>query len=64
MELWLQWQHIAPIDLTWEKSCHHSGSFNFYQIAFILADNKDRYKISDKFNFGLNRFVYSGVMSP
>ena len=43
MELWLPWQHIAPIDLTWEKSCHHSSSFNFFQITFIRADNEERH---------------------
>ena len=63
MELWLPWQHIAAIDLTLEKYCHHSSSFNFLQIAFILADNKDRYKISIKFDFGLNRFVHLEPLS-
>ena len=55
MELWLPWRHIAPFDLTWEKSCHHSSSFSISQIAFILADNKDKHKISVKFDFGHNR---------
>ena len=54
LELWLPWQHIAPIDLTWEKSCHHSSSFNYFQIVFILADNEDRYNILIKFDFQLN----------
>ena len=64
MELWLPWKHIAPIDLTWEKFCHHSSNFNFFQIAFILAENEDRHKISVKFEFRLNRVVHSGVTCP
>ena len=64
VELWLPRQHIAPIDLTWEKSCHHTSSFNLFQIAFILADNKYRHKILVKFDFGLNRVVHSGVTYP
>ena len=64
MELWLLWQHIAPIDLTWEKSCHHSSSFNFFQIGFSLADDKDRHKISVKLDFGLNRILNSGATCP
>ena len=46
-----------PIDLTWGKCCHHDGDFNFFQIAFILADNEDRYKISVKFDFGLSQVL-------
>ena len=64
LELWLPWQHIAPIDLTWEKLCHHRSGFNFFLIGFILADNEDWYKISIKFDFGLNRIIHLGVMCP
>ena len=53
-----------PIDLTWGKCCHHDSNFNFFQVNFILADNKDRHKISVKFDFGLNRGVHSGVTCP
>ena len=37
---------------------------NFFQIASILAGNKDRHKISVKFNFGLNQVIHSGVTCP
>ena len=36
----------------------------FFQIAFILADNEDRYKISVMFHFGLNGIVHSRFRSP
>ena len=35
-----------------------------FQIAFILSDNKDKHKISVKFDFWLNRVVHSGVICP
>ena len=46
------------VDLTWGKCCHHDSDFNCFQIAFILADNEDRHKISVKFDFGLNRIIH------
>ena len=64
LELWLPWQHIAPIDLTWGKFCHHRSGFNFFRISFILAVNEDRHKISIKFYFGLNRIIHLGVTCP
>ena len=49
MELWSPWQHIPPIDLTLEKSCHHpiAASIFFRSPSFLQ-----------------NRFVHSGVSSP
>ena len=64
LELWLSWQHIAPIDLTWEKLCHHRSGFIFSLIGFILTDNEDGHKISIKFDFGLNRIIHLGVTCP
>ena len=62
LEFWLPWQHIAPIDLTWEKFCHHCSGFNFFRISFILAVNEDKHKIS--IDFGLNRIIHLGVTCP
>ena len=64
MELLLPWQHIAIIDLTWENLVISLAASIFFQIAFILADNKDRHEISVKFDFGLNRVVHSVVTCP
>ena len=64
LELWLPWQYIAPIDLTWEKLCHPRSGFTFFLIDFILADNEDGYKISIKFCFGLNWIIHLGVTCP
>ena len=64
LEFWLPWQHIAPIDLTWEKFCHHRSGFNFFRISFILAVNEDMHKISIKFDFGLNRIFHLRVTCP
>ena len=51
VELWLPWQHIAPIDLTWEKSYHHSSSFIFFRSpSFLLIT---RTGIKSRFDFGL-----------
>ena len=41
-----------------EKGCHHDSDFNFFQVAFILADNEDRHTISVEFDFGLNRVLW------
>ena len=50
MELWLPWQHIALIGLTWENCCHQDISFN-------LADNKDSHEISVEIDYGQNWIV-------
>ena len=33
------------IDLQWEKCCEHFSAFIFNLIVFIIADNKDPYKL-------------------
>ena len=50
----------SPIDLLWRKCCPDDCDFTFDRIFIKLADNKDRHKISDKFNFGpvLNIDIY------
>ena len=63
-ELWLPWQHIALIELTWRKFCHHRSDFNFSRICFILADIQDRHEISVKFDYEQNRIVQLGVICP
>ena len=64
----------------WNSGCHgntklpltlHGKNLIFtlaasilFQIAFILADNDGRHKISVMFDYGLNRVVHSGVTCP
>ena len=64
MELWLPWQHIAPIDLTWKNLVITLAASIFFQIAFIVTAKEDRHKMSVKFDFGLNGVVHSGVTCP
>ena len=47
-----------------EKCCGHDNAFIFDRIFFKLADNEDRHKISDKFDFGPARTIHFGVTCP
>ena len=47
-----------------KKCCGHDSAFNFDRIFFKLADNKDRHKISDEFDFGPDRTIRFGVACP
>ena len=40
-ELWFPLQQITPIELQWEKRCHHVFLNAFDQILFILAGKYD-----------------------
>ena len=55
-KLWCPWQQKAPIDL--------SFSVTFDPILFILAGNEDMHKISDEFEFRLDRTTDYGVSCP
>ena len=40
------------------------SDFIFDRIFVKLASNEDSHKISDEFDFGLDRIVYCGVIRP
>ena len=46
------------------KCCLHASSFIFDWIIIKVADNQDRHKSSDKFDFGLDQTTYFGVTCP
>ena len=46
------------------KWCLQASSFIFYQIFVKLAGNQDSHKISDEFEFWLERISHFGVMCP
>ena len=58
---WFPWQQKAPIDLQWGKWCLHLFPIVFDPILFILAGNKHRHKIWDKFEFRPDRTTDYGV---
>ena len=63
-KLWFPWQQKVPIDLQWGKWCLHLFSVVFDPIFFILAGNEDMHKISDEFEFRLDRTIDYGVSCP
>ena len=46
------------------KWCLQASLFNFYRIFVKLAGNQDRHKISDEFEFRLDRISHFGVTCP
>ena len=55
------WQQKDPFDLLWGKWCLHLFLVAFDLILFILAGNKDTYKISSKFEFQPDRTTDYGI---
>ena len=60
-QLWFPCQPKALIDLLQETYYGHDSTFIFNRFFFNLADNQDRYKISDKFDFEPDRTTRFGV---
>ena len=46
------------------KCCEHDSAFNFYWIFIKPADNRDRHKISDEFDFWPDPTSHFGVTFP
>ena len=46
------------------KCCLHASSFIFYRIIIKVADNQDRHKSSDEFDFGPEQTTHFGVTCP
>ena len=46
------------------KWCLQASSFIFYQIFVKLAGNQESHKISDEFEFRLDRISHFGVTCP
>ena len=53
-----------PIDLYWEKLCHHIFLAVFDRILFILASNEDMHKSLDEFEFRPDPTTDYGVSCP
>ena len=64
IKTWFPWQQKAPIDLQWGKWCLHFFPVVFDPILFILAVNKHRHKIWDKFEFRPDQTTDYGVGCP
>ena len=46
------------------KCCLHAGSFIFDRIIIKVADNQDRHKSLDKFDYGPDQTTHFGVTCP
>ena len=53
-----------PHRLIMGKCCLHASSFIFDQIIIKVADNQDRHKSSDEFDFGPDQTTHFGVTCP
>ena len=64
LELWFPWQHIAPIELLWEKRRHHVFSKVYDRILFILSSNDDMHEGLDEFEIWPDSTTDYGVSCP
>ena len=53
-----------PHRLIMGKCCLHASSFIFDRIIIKVADNQDRHKSSDEFDFGPDQTTHFGVTCP